>query len=62
MEELRSALDRLKEELGSCRWREREAEEKATNARLQMSILEQEVSAARADITLMEQALDELEN
>ena len=26
-----------------------------------MSILEQEVSAARADITLMEQALDELE-
>jgi len=62
MEELRSALDRLKEELGSCRWREREAEEKATNARLQMSILEQEVSAARADITLMEQALDEWEN
>ena len=62
MEELRSALDRLKEELGSCRWREREAEEKATNARLQMSILEQEVLAARADITLMEQAMDELEN
>ena len=62
MEELRSALDRLKEELGSCRWREREAEEKATNARLQMSILEQEVSAARSDITLMEQALEELEN
>ena len=62
MEELRSALDRLKEELGSCRWREREAEEKATNARLQMSILEQEVTAARADIMLMEQAMDELEN
>lgn len=58
MEELRSALDQLKEELGTCRWKEREAEEKAANARLQKSILEQEVCAAKSDMALMEQAIE----
>ncbi|KAL7520438.1 hypothetical protein ACHAWX_005165 [Stephanocyclus meneghinianus] len=58
MEELRSALEQLKEELGTCRWKEREAEEKAANARLQKSILEQEVCAAKSDMALMEQAIE----
>ncbi|KAL7472092.1 hypothetical protein ACHAXS_012418 [Conticribra weissflogii] len=62
MEELRSTLQRLQEELGSCRWKEREAEEKAANANLHASILEQEVCAAKADLELMEQAMEELEN
>lgn len=62
MEELRSALERLKDELGSCRWKEREAEEKFANARLHSSILEQEVYAAKSDLALMEQAMEELEN
>ncbi len=61
MEELRSTLERLREELGSCRWKERESEEKAANAHLQMSILEQEVSAAKIDLELMKQAIEELE-
>lgn len=61
MEELRLTLERLREELGSCRWKERESEEKAANAYLQMSILEQEVSAAKTDLGLMKQAIDELE-
>lgn len=58
MEELRLALDQLKEELGTCRWKEREAEERAANARLQKSILEQEVCAAKSDMALMEQAIE----
>lgn len=58
MEELRLALEQLKEELGTCRWKEREAEEKAANARLQKSILEQEVCAAKSDMALMEQAIE----
>ena len=62
MEELRSTLERLREELGSCRWKERESEEKASNARLHMSILEQEIGAAKADLALCEQAMEELEN
>jgi len=62
MEELRSTLERLREELGSCRWNNHESQEKAANARLQMSILEQEVSAAKIDLELMEEAMEELEN
>jgi uncharacterized protein (DUF3084 family) len=58
MEELRLTLDQLKEELGTCRWKEREAEENAANSRLQKSILEQEVCAAKSDMALMEQAID----
>lgn len=58
MEELRSALEQLKEELGSCRWKERDAEERAANARLQKSILEQELSAAKSDLAMMEQAIE----
>ena len=61
MEELRLSLERLREELGSCRWKERESEEKAANARLQLSILEQEVSAAKSDLALMEQTIEDLE-
>ena len=61
MEELRSTQERLREELGSCRWKERESEEKAANAHLQMSILEQEVTAAKTDLELMKQAVEELE-
>ncbi|KAL3766667.1 hypothetical protein ACHAWU_003423 [Discostella pseudostelligera] len=61
MEELRSTLERLREEIGSCRWKERESEEKAANAHLQMSILEQEVTAAKTDMELMKQAIEELE-
>jgi len=62
MEELRSTLERLREELGSCRWNNHESQEKATNARLQMSILEQEVNAAKIDLQLTEEAMEELEN
>ncbi|KAL9181116.1 hypothetical protein ACHAXT_009921 [Thalassiosira profunda] len=62
MEELRSTIERLREELGSCRWKERESEEKAANVRLQMSILEQEANAAKTDLALLETALEELEN
>ena len=54
-------LERLREDLGSCRWKERESEEKAVNDRLQISILEQDVSATRIDLTLMDQAMEELE-
>jgi len=61
MEELRSTVEQLREELGSCRWKERESGEKASNARLQMSILEQEVSAAKIDLAWMEQAMEDLE-
>merc|ERR1712086_488168 len=62
MEELRSTLERLREELGSCRWNHHESQEKAANACLQMSILEQEVSAAKVDLQFTEEALEELEN
>merc|ERR1719253_1484883 len=62
MEELRTALERLKEELASSRWSNHESQEKAANARLQISILEQEVSAAKVDLQLSEEALEELEN
>jgi len=62
MEELRSTLERLREELGSCRWNNHESQEKAANARLQMSILEQEVSAAKVDLQFIEEAMEELEN
>ncbi len=61
MEQLRTTVERLREELGSCRWNERQSEEKAANARLQMSILEQEITAAKNDLELMEQALEDLE-
>ena len=61
MAQLRSTLERLREELGSCRWNERQSEDNVTNARLHTSILEQEVSAAKKDLQLMEQALEELE-
>ena len=61
MEELRCTIERLREEVGSCRWKEREAEEKASNARLQLTILEQEVNAAKTDLALLEQAMEELE-
>jgi len=62
MEELRSTIEHLREELGSCRWKNQESQEKAANARLQMSILEQEVSAAKVDLQLIEDAMEELEN
>merc|ERR1712194_841141 len=62
MEELRSTLERLREELGSCHWNHHESQEKAANACLQMSILEQEVSAAKVDLQFTEEALEELEN
>jgi chromosome segregation ATPase len=61
MAQLRSTLERLREELGSCRWNERQSEDNAANARLHTSILEQEVSAAKKDLQLLEQALEELE-
>jgi len=61
IDELRSTLERLREELGSCRWKERESEEKAANARLQMSILEQEVIAAKTDLAMCQQAMEDVE-
>jgi chromosome segregation ATPase len=61
LEQLRSTLERLREELGSCRWNERQSVEIAANARLQISILEQEITAAKSDLALMKQALDDLE-
>ncbi|KAL3822778.1 hypothetical protein ACHAXA_005943 [Cyclostephanos tholiformis] len=61
MEQLRSALERLREELGSCRWNEKQSVEITANARLQLSILEQEITAAKSDLELMKQALEDLE-
>lgn len=62
MAQLRTTLERLREELGSCRWNERQSEDNAANARLHTSILEQEVSATKKDLQLLEQALEELES
>jgi len=61
MASLRSTIERLREELGSCRWKEREIEDNAKNTRLQMSILEQEAIAAKADLACLEQAMEDLE-
>ena len=58
IEELRSTLELLKEELGTSRYKMREAEDNAAHVRLQKSILEQEVCAAKSDLVLMEQRVE----
>lgn len=57
---LRSSLDRSMQELGSCRAKERDAEERAANSRLHLSVCDQELIAAKSDVSFLKQAMDDL--
>uniref|UniRef100_A0A7S4S2U0 Uncharacterized protein n=1 Tax=Ditylum brightwellii TaxID=49249 RepID=A0A7S4S2U0_9STRA len=58
--ELRSGLDRAIEELAVARKSEKHAEERAASSRLHASVCEQELMAAKSDIDLLTQSIEEM--
>ena len=60
VEKLRKSLERVMSELNLSRTTARDAEERATNAKLRASVHEKEAIGAKADLTLLRQTLEEL--
>lgn len=59
MEELRKALDRALQDLASAQAAESKALEDAASTRLQLSVCEQEILAAKSDLAFLTQTLEE---
>jgi len=60
IESLRSSLDHVMQELISCRAKERDAEERAAGFHLHSSVIEEELVAAKSDISFLKQTMNDL--
>eukprot|EP00978_Attheya_sp_CCMP212_P037727 scaffold180667_cov46-Attheya_sp.AAC.2 len=60
MDELKNVLDRSMEELSAARKRERDTEDTASTLRLQISVVEHELLAAKSDLASLTGAMQEM--
>lgn len=60
VEELRNALEGVLQELTSARSNERDAEDRAAKSRLHASVCEREAMAAKADLSFLTEAMEEM--
>jgi len=62
IEDLRRSIECIMQDLSSCKAKEKDAEERAANCRLNASVSEQELIAAKSEVSFLKEALGNLRN